>query len=419
MPVPEPRPREEALPNGLRLVVEEIPSARSVAVGLFVPAGAGLDPADRSGLAHLAEHMLFKGTARRSAREIARAADAIGAVVDGTTSREESGIFGRALPERLGDLAAILGDLSTASTFPADEFERERGVVEEEIRMYEDEPDERVHDLLLTAAWAGHPLGRPILGTLESVRAARRDDVVAFHKTRWTAGAAVVSIAGRTTFDEARRAAAEAFAGLPSGAPYAAPDAPGTIRPGRLHEARDLDQVHVCLGYDGVGRDDPRRFAAAVLNAGLGGSLSSRLFQAIREEAGLAYAVYSYLASFRQSGLLIVSAGSAPAHHPLLLEIAEREIDAVRREGLTDEEVERGKEQVRAQTLLSLESTEGRMHRNARTVLGDEERLSVDETVARIGRVDRRAVTDLAADLLGPACRVFAAIGPRPTAVAA
>ncbi|MGE3189769.1 MAG: M16 family metallopeptidase, partial [Vicinamibacterales bacterium] len=287
--MPEPRIRRETLANGLRLVTESMPHVRSVSIGVWLTRGSRHEPADHPGIAHFVEHMLFKGTATRSAEDIAQQVDSIGGQLDAFTSKEYAGYYVKVLDEHLPRALDILADLVTGPTFAADEIEREKKVVLEEIKMVEDTPDDLVHEIFAERFWSGHPLGRPILGTPGSVSALDRATLGRYFRDAYVAGNFVVVAVGHLEHDAVRALVERAFRDVPvSGSPVAAE--PPAATPGIDIRRKDLEQSHVCFGAAGLPQGDGDRYVGYVLNTVLGGSMSSRLVQNVREKRGLAYA---------------------------------------------------------------------------------------------------------------------------------
>lgn len=406
------------LENGLRVLVEPIPYVRSVAVGVWVEAGSRYERPDQAGLTHFIEHLLFKGTETRSAQDIAEQIDAVGGQLNAFTSKEHTCYYCRVLDQHLELGLELLADMLLHSAFDPVELEKERGVVIEEIKMYDDAPDELVHDLFSQAAWPNHPLGRNIVGTVPVVSALSRDDVLDYFRTHYRGDSVVVSVAGNVDPSAAVDAVSRHFhalEGSPAGARGAAEDPPPVACHGVATRARDTEQVHICIGSRGVPMDHDDSYPLYVLNICAGGGASSRLFQEIRERRGLAYSVYSYLSSFRDAGLFSVYLGTSPAHAERGIDIVRAELGRLRRDGLTAAELARAKEQMKGQLVLSLESVSNRMSRLGRSEVTLGRVLSPDEVIAKIDAVtleDVRRVGEmvlngpLAAAAVGPAGRL-------------
>jgi predicted Zn-dependent peptidase len=300
----------EVLPGGLRLITEQMPHVRSVSIGVWLARGARHEPAEHGGIAHFVEHMLFKGTGTRSAEDIAQAIDSIGGQMDAFTAKEYAGYYLKVLDEHLPFAVDVLSDIVMNPAFSDDDIEKEKKVILEEIKMVEDTPDDLVHELFTERFWADHPLGKPILGTRETVEALAQDDLRRYFGCAYTAPHLVVCAVGNIEHARVHDLVARAFDRLPT-ATKALDDMPPRRTPSVLIRNKDLEQSHVCLGTHGYQQDHEDRFASYVLNTVLGGSMSSRLFQNVREKRGLAYAVFSGLVAYRYTGSLTIYAGCA------------------------------------------------------------------------------------------------------------
>lgn len=396
--VTEPAIRRELLPNGLRLVTERVPHVRSVSLGVWLTRGSRHEPPERPGIAHFVEHMLFKGTESRSAEQIAHETDALGGQLDAFTSKEYAGYYLKVLDEHLPAAVEILADLVTRPAFAPEEIARERKVVLEEIKMIEDTPDDLVHELFAARFWSGHALGRPILGTAESVAGLDRAALRAYFDETYVAANFVVAAAGRVDHDRLRDLVAQAFAGVRASGPpvRAEPPAPA---PDLLVRHKDLEQSHVCLGAPALAHADARRDAALVLNTVLGGSMSSRLFQRVREQRGLAYAVYSGLSAYRDAGAITIYAGCANEAVGELVPLVVDELRRLRREPIGEAELRRAKDHLKGSLVLGLESTSSRMTHLARQEIYEDRTDSLDELLAGVDRVTAEEVQALAATL--------------------
>lgn len=399
------------LPGGLRVVVEEIPHVRSASIGVWVGAGSRFETLGEAGVSHFIEHLLFKGTERRTAKQIAEEMDALGGSLNAFTAKEQTCFYTKVLDEHVGDALDLLSDMVLHSVFDDTELEKEKGVILEEIKMYEDTPDELVHDLLAEQAWLGHPLGRVIIGTAPVVETLDRSRVLDYFGRFYRAGNVVVAVAGNVRADEVVGAVARAFAALPEGRVNRG-GTPARVHTGRELRPKDSEQVHFCLGLPGVPQDHDEMYPLHVLNAILGGGSSSRLFQEIREERGLAYSVYSYLSLYRDSGLLTVYAGSSPEAAPEVLQLTMDELERLGHGAATEEEVERAKNQMKGQLVLGLESTSNRMTRLGRSLLSRGRVQTVDEVMAKVTSVTLASVNELAERLLDSQGVALAAIGP-------
>jgi predicted Zn-dependent peptidase len=394
--------RREVLPNGLRLVTEQMPHVRSVSIGVWLTRGSRHEPADHAGIAHFVEHMLFKGTATRSAEDIAQQIDSIGGQLDAFTSKEYAGYYIKVLDEHLPVALDVLADLVTRPAFAPGEIAREQKVVLEEIKMVEDTPDDLVHEIFAERFWNGHPLGRPILGTAASVRALDAEALRRYFAEAYVTPNFVVSAVGHLEHDRIRDLVASAFAHAPvAGAPIDAP--PPRPAADIVIRQKDLEQSHVCLGTPGLAQAHAGRYAGYVLNTVLGGSMSSRLFQNVREKRGLAYAVFSGLSAYRDAGALTIYAGCANEAVSELVDVVVGELRRLRHEPLGDGELRRAKDHLKGSLMLGLESTSSRMSHLARQEIYDDRADSLDEVLAGVERVTTADVQGLAGQLFGGA----------------
>jgi predicted Zn-dependent peptidase len=405
------------LPGGLRIVTEAMPGVRSASVGIWVPVGSRDETPALAGTSHFLEHLLFKGTTRRSALDIASLMDAVGGEFNAFTEKEHTCYYATVLDRDLPLAVDIVADVVLDATLTAADVDIERGVVLEEIAMRDDDPADLVHDEFAGALFGTAPLGRPILGTEASIHALTRRQIHGYYRRRYTADALVVSVAGNVDHGAVVRLVRQAFDGrldeargpvAPRAAGNGSPPPPSvavTVRPD------DTEQANLVLGSHGLSRHDPRRFAVGVLSAALGGGMSSRLFQRIREERGLAYSVYSFSSGYADAGMFGVYAGCQPGKADEVLALVLAELDAAARGDLTDAEIERGKGQMRGATVLGLEDAGSRMTRIGKSEIIYGEVLGVDELLARIDAVTPADVAELAADLLGRR-RCLAVVGP-------
>jgi predicted Zn-dependent peptidase len=379
--------------SGLRVVTERMPGVRSVALGLWVLAGSRDEPPPISGSSHFLEHLLFKGTRTRSARDIAEAFDAVGGEANAFTAKEYTAYYARVRDRDLPMAVEHLADMVRNSVLRVSDFESEKQVIVEEINVHEDTPDDLVHDLFTETLWPGHPLGRPILGTRQSIQAATRDQVRRFYRRHYVPGNVVVVAAGNLRHDALLDLVAEHMdpgqARTDGPAAWnlrAASEAP--VPSGRsLVRRRRTEQAHICIGTSGLSRVDPDRFAFGVVNAALGGGMSSRLFQEIREKRGLAYSVYSYHSMYAEAGMFCAYAGTTPGRAKEVLSIVRRELEDVASKGLQPAEFERAKGHVKGALVLSLEDPAGRMSRLGKSEIGHGETLTVSQLLARIEAV--------------------------------
>ncbi len=411
------RIRRTVLPSGLRIVTEEMAGARSASIGVWVGIGSRDESPVLHGCSHFLEHLLFKGTAERSALDISVSMDAVGGELNAFTAKEYTVFHARVLEEDLPLAVDVLGDMVTGSLLLHDDVEAEREVILDEIAMHEDDPDDVVHDLFAAQAWGDSPLGRRIAGTIASITDLSREQVERFYRRHYRPDQMVVSVAGALDHAAVVAAVRRAFGrggfldGVAAPTQVRATPRARRVRSGEVSARRPLEQVNVVLGVNGVTRSDDRRYALGVLNAALGGGTSSRLFQEVRERRGLAYSVYSFAHHYRDAGIVGVSVGCLPAKLDAVLDTVRSELERVARDGLREEEVAWGQGQLRGGLVLGLEDPGSRMSRlgKAELVYGDV--LPLDEVVARIERVTPADVHELARTLLTQP-QVLAVVGP-------
>src|SRR5436190_4132618 len=407
--------RRTVLPGGLRVLTEAIPAMRSVSFGIWVGVGSRDESPELAGASHFLEHLLFKGTRRRTALDISAEIEAVGGETNAFTAKEYTCYYARVLDADLPLAIDVMCDLVADSVLAEADVETERGVILEEIAMNDDEPGDEVHDLFGKAVYGEHPLGRQISGSVGTVSALTRAQIESFYRSRYTGPSIVVGAAGNLDHD---RVVEQVAAALAAAAPIAepAPRRPTgplvTVHSGRtLVRAKDTEQAHVVLGGAGLVRDDDRRYALGALNNVLGGGMSSRLFQQIRERRGLAYSVYSYTSQYSDSGPFAVYAGCAPGKVDEVLELTREELARVAAEGVTDAEVARGKGMYKGSVVLGLEDTGSRMSRLGKGELVYPDLLSVDDLLARVDAVTPDDVRAVAAEVLANPMSL-AVIGP-------
>jgi predicted Zn-dependent peptidase len=405
--------RQTVLDSGVRVVTETMPDVRSVTVGMWVGVGSRDEDERVAGASHFLEHLLFKGTGRRSALQIAEVIDAVGGDLNAFTTKEYTCFYAQTLDRDLALAADVLGDLITSATIRAEDVDAERDVVLEEIRMHLDTPDDLVHSAFSAALWSQHPLGREVLGSAASIGAMPRDAVHGYYAHHYVAENLVVVAAGNVLHDEVVTVVSAALEGIrSSGVTTLGREAPnGLVAPHVVVRPRPTEQSHVVLGGLGLARNDPRRFAASVLNQALGGGMASRLFQEVRERRGLAYSVYSYQGMHADTGTFAVYAGTTPAKVRTVLDVLRAELDGARGDGLGDAELQRARGHLAGSIVLALEDTGSRMMRLGKAVTTGTELLTLDQTIAAIEAVDHDAVQEVAdAVLAGPF--TLAVVGP-------
>ena len=400
--------RLTTLDSGARVVTEAMPSVRSIALGFWVRAGSRDEDNQHAGLSHFLEHLLFKGTDRFSSREIDEAFDAMGAEVNAGTGKETTSVYSRFLDNHLERAFDVLQDMVLRPAYP--DIDSERQVVIEEIAMYEDEPQDKVHDVLAGAIFGDHPLGRPIIGRAEVVSSVPVPEIASWHDGRYTPGNMVLAAAGNLEHERIVELAERAFGGAAGGPEtgMAPPSMNGQAL--RFHE-KETEQYHLCLGGPGIPRGDDRRFALRVLDTILGGSTSSRLFQEVREKRGLAYSVYSYASHYADTGQVALYVGTRPDNVGEALEVIGSELRRLHDEGVTEEELERARDNVKGRTVLSMESTLTRMNRLGSSLLMGVPLLTVDEVLAAFDAVTLDDVNTIAQEFWRPERMAAAGVG--------
>jgi predicted Zn-dependent peptidase len=399
------------LPTGERVISERVPGVRSVALGFWIGAGSRDEPAARAGVSHFIEHLLFKGSARYSAQEIAEIFDELGGELNAATSRETTVVYARVPDDRLETALDVMADMVFRPSFA--EVDAEREVVLEEIALVEDTPHDLVHDIVAEAVFDGHPLGRPVIGRAEVIAGVSRRALTAYHRRAYAGEQLVLAAAGNVRHERLvgllrQRLRAAGTNGAP---PRRRPV--GRLPSPRLRFRRkDTEQYHVCLGAPGISRTDERRFAASVLDAIVGGSASSRLFQEIREKRGMAYSVYSYASQYSDTGQIGLYVGTREENLAACLEIAAAELADLGAGNVRREELQRAKENLKGRLLLSLESTSSRMTRLGKALVTGTQLLSVREIVRRLENVRAGEVAELATELLASDRLSAAGIGP-------
>jgi predicted Zn-dependent peptidase len=400
------------LDSGQRVITERLTHIRSVAIGFWIGAGSRDERNGKAGVSHFIEHLLFKGTRSYNAQDIAEIFDRLGGELNAATSREHTVVYARVPDERLETAVDVMSDMVFCPLFA--ELDAEREVVLEEIAMYEDTPQDYVHDLIAAAVFGSRPLGRPVVGTAEVIATISRRSIAAYHRAMYVPGNVVVAAAGNLDHNrllelleraEEKRAEPRPVPRVRS--PLVRPPAPG-IR----FQRKDTEQYHVCLAAPGISRSDRRRFAASLLDSILGGSASSRLFQEIREKRGLAYSVYTFSSQYADTGQIGVYVGTREENLSDCLAIVADEIASVAGGGLSEAELERAKENLKGRIMLSMESTSNRMTRLGRSVITDTEILSLPRIIAEIEAVEPEAIAELASVLLAEERLSAAGIGP-------
>lgn len=399
------------LSSGVRIATEAVSSVRSVSLGYWIGTGSRGESDAQAGLSHLIEHLLFKGTAKYRSLEIDQIFDGMGAELNAGTGKESTSVYSRVIDEHFDLAFDVMSEMVFRPAF--DDVDSEREVILEEIAMYEDDPQDKVFDVLGTAVFGDHPLGRSIIGSAEVVAGTPVADIRAFHDERYVASNVVIAAAGAIDHDQLVELAASR---VPNGGRSADAPRPAAAPPARAatvqFERKETEQYHVCLGGPGIARDDERRFALRVLDTIFGGTSSSRLFQEVRERRGLAYAVYSFTGQFSDTGQVGLYVGTRSDNLAPALEVVAQELERLQRDPASAEELARAKENLKGRVVLSMESTGARMNKLGSALLNDTPLLSVDEVVERIDAVSLDVVAELAEELFSPAKLSTAGIGP-------
>jgi predicted Zn-dependent peptidase len=401
------------LDSGERVVSEKVESVRSVSVGFWIGAGSRDEHDGNAGVTHFIEHLLFKGSRDYTAQQIAEIFDGLGGELNAATSREHTVVYARVPDAHVATALDVMADMVLAPTLA--DLDSEREVVLEEIAMYEDSPQELVHDLFSEAVFENHALGRPVIGTADVIGSIARDDVAGYHDAMYVGANIVISAAGNVEHDEllallerVERTRAGSLAGAPPARRLLVHEPPAGVR----FQRKDTEQYHVCVGAPGIPRSDRRRFAASLLDAILGGSASSRLFQEIREKRGMAYSVYTFLSQYSDTGLVGFYVGTREENLAACLDIAGEQIGEIASGNMRPEELARAKENIKGRIMLSMESTSNRMSRLGKSLVTDTELLTFERLIAEIDAVDAQEVSELAAFFLASPRLSAAGIGP-------
>ncbi|MGH9308320.1 MAG: M16 family metallopeptidase [Vicinamibacterales bacterium] len=401
----------EVLDNGLRLITETMPHVRSVTIGVWLTRGSRHENDASGGIAHFVEHMLFKGTDTRSAEDIAQAIDSIGGQLDAFTAKEYASYYIKVLDEHLPLAVDLLADIVRHPAFAADEIEREKKVILEEIKMVEDTPDDLVHELFTQHFWEGHPLARPILGSPETVDALTRDTLLRYFRGAYVAPNIVISAAGHFEHERVRALVEDAFGDMPSsGEPFG--EEPPRVSPQVITRAKELEQSHLCVGTNSYPQSHADRYVSYILNTVLGGSMSSRLFQNIREKRGLAYSVFSGLSAYRDAGNMTIYAGCANEAVGEVIDLSIEELKGLKRAPVPEAELRRAKDHLKGSLMLSLENTASRMSHLARQEIYFERHFGLDETLAGVEAVSADDMQRVAADLFSNGSLAATVVGP-------
>ena len=389
--------QKTTLRNGVRVLTESMSHVLSSSIGIWVENGSRYETPDENGVSHFLEHILFKGTKKRTAAQIAEQIDAVGGVLNAFTGKEYTCYYAKVLGEDLPMATDLLADILLESLFEPEEIDRERQVVLQEISQAEDTPDDFIHDLFTLNYWRGNPLALPIFGSVETVNAIDRELLVSFMAARYRASRVFIAAAGRVDHDKLVADCEQLF-GLVEGDGRVVPISPPAERPQVLVHEKKLEQAHVVLGGPGLSQVHDLRYAGYVLNTALGGGMSSRLFQEVREKRGRVYSIYSFMQAYLDSGYFAVYAGTSPEWIDEVLEVTVAEIAKVAREGLRADELARAKSQLKGSMLLGMESTDSRMNRLARNEIYFHRDVPLEELAEEIDKVSNEQIVELAAD---------------------
>jgi predicted Zn-dependent peptidase len=401
----------EVLDNGLRLITERMPQVRSVTIGVWLMRGSRHETDARSGIAHFVEHMLFKGTDSRSAEDIAQSIDSIGGQLDAFTAKEYASYYIKVLDEHLPLAVDLLSDIVLRPAFPLEEIEREKKVILEEIKMVEDTPDDLVHELFTQHFWEGHPLGRPILGSKETVESLTWDSLSDYFRGAYVAPNMIISAAGNLDHAQLRDLVSRAFQSVSSNGETFTQQAPKVV-PQVITRTKELEQSHVCLGTDSYPQSHEDRYVSYILNTILGGSMSSRLFQNVREKRGLAYSVFSGLSAYRDAGNITIYAGCSNEAVGEVIDLCVEELRQIKRDPAPESELRRAQDHLKGSLMLSLENTASRMSHLARQEIYFDRHFGLDETLAGVQRVTVDDVRRVASDLFSNGSLAATVLGP-------
>jgi len=404
--------RKVVLENGMRVVMERMPYAKSVSIGLWVNIGSRDEEAHEHGISHFLEHMFFKGTVNRTAGEIAQEIDAIGGELNAFTCRENTTFYAKVLTDHLPKAVELLADNFHHSKFDRREIEKEKQVVIEEIKMVEDDPEDLVHTMHIEDMLKGNPLGRTILGTAETLAGMDRKKIIHFLERTYDPKQIVISVAGRFDFDTLIALLEKAFGAYQRTGIRLIPRIPPEMTPQFQVKKKKLEQVHICISTPGLSIVHPQREALHLLNIILGGGVSSHLFQEVREQRGLAYSIYSAPSFYQDGGLFTIYAGTGAKNAPKVVELIFKEIQKMKKNGITEDEIKKAKEHIKGSILLSTENTGSRMSRLAKDELAFGRQFKLEEVIGGINRVTLKSVHEIANTLFNSKTISLTAIGP-------
>lgn len=399
------------LENGIRVITETVNHVQFMSMGFWVGVGSRYETERQWGITHFIEHMLFKGTDKRTAEQISGAVDAVGGQLNAFTSKENTCYYIKTLTEDFPLAVDVLSDMFLNSRFDNEEIAKEREVIIEEIKMYEDTPDDLVHDLMSDNLWPNHPLGRSILGTEESIAAFDHDMLKSYVKQYYTGSNIVVSVVGNISHAQVVEAIKEVLGGIPKGAPNQYQTA-GKAQSGVNCYYKEIAQSQICVAMPGVAKEDDRLFPLSILNTYLGGGMSARLVKKIREEEGLAYSVYSYNGSYADTGAFVISVGTRPENCQRVIDIILEELDDVRQNGITQEELDKSFSQLKGSLFMGLETVNSRMNKLGRSMLAYDRVVTPEENVDELSKVTVADVKALAEDMFRRENLQITVLGP-------
>lgn len=402
---------KEIFPNGIKVVIEEIPSVRSVSIGVWVSVGSKDEKAKENGTSHFLEHMIFKGTKSKTALAIAQIMDSIGGHVDAATGREHTCYYAKVMDKHLPTTIELLADIFFNSVFNPIEIEKEKQVIVEEIKMYEDTPDELIHDLFAQTIWNNHPLGQPIWGNLDVIKETTQSQLINFWTTHYTPDEMIISVAGHVQKDEVIDQLSKFFS-KHSGSKWRAKEAVPVFNSNSNSQFRKLEQIHLCLGTPGLSSVHEDRYVLRILTTILGVGMSSRLFQKVREESALAYNVQAYPLSYKNAGALVVYAGVSPKNYKETTDIILNEFDSLKTELVNEQELVNAKEKLKSALWLNSEDTSYRMSRLAEQEIYFDKLFSIEETSELIDKVSAMDIKRLAQELFKKESLCLTTIGP-------
>lgn len=402
---------KEHLDNGIRVVAERIPAVKSVSLGIWVCAGSRDELEKDAGISHFIEHMFFKGTAHRTAHDIALEIDSLGGELNAFTTRETTTFYVKVIDEHLSRGIEIISDLFLHSSLARKDMEKEKQVVLEELKMVEDDPEDYIHDMHSRLAWDGNPLARPIVGSVDTIQGISRNSMLDYIKRHYHPSDIIISAAGNFEFTNLLNLLNKSLGKLRRTVTENRRDKP-ELKNGIVVKNKRIEQIHLCLGTLGLPQNDRKRYALYALNSILGSSMSSRLFQEVREKRGLVYSIYSYLSSFTDSGLINIYAGTSKESLSLVLELVMKEIKRICRDGISRKEMNRVKNQMKGNLMLGLESTSNRMSRIARDEIYSGRFYTPDEIIGEINRITPSQIQSLVNDLFKSEYLSLAILGP-------